>query len=124
MGQIDYCCKMVMLVWKPVTLRRQTTAPYQFADDCVRSCRNSWHSGMVAWFLVRPVLACCSTAVSATALKRLRASTVVPPLKQTGMACYQAAKKDFVVVLLSEIFPGKLQMFGEGIDAWIQVRCM
>ena len=33
---------------------------------------------------------------------------------------FQAANKEYVIVLLSEIFPGKLQMF-QGIDAWIQV---
>jgi len=34
----------------------------------------------------------------------------------------KAANKEYVIVLLSEIFPGKLQMF-QGIDAWIQVAC-
>eukprot|EP00111_Clytia_hemisphaerica_P016390 TCONS_00048525-protein len=33
-----------------------------------------------------------------------------------------AAGKKFVIVLLSEIFPGKLKLFEE-IDAWVQVAC-
>ncbi len=30
--------------------------------------------------------------------------------------------KDYVIVLLSEIFPDKLRLF-EGVDAWVQIAC-
>lgn len=34
----------------------------------------------------------------------------------------EAAGKEFIIVVLSEIFPGKLKMF-EDVDAWVQVAC-
>lgn len=40
-------------------------------------------------------------------------TTLIDSIKEAG--------KDYVVVLLSEIFPNKLEMFDD-VDAWVQVR--
>ena len=37
-------------------------------------------------------------------------------------ASLQEANRDFIIVLLSEIFPGKLALFSN-VDAWVQVAC-
>ena len=35
-------------------------------------------------------------------------------------AALAAAGRDFFVILLSEIFPAKLELFSKDVDAWVQ----
>ncbi|XP_015277363.1 PREDICTED: diphthamide biosynthesis protein 1 [Gekko japonicus] len=45
-----------------------------------------------------------------------------PAILQHLESCLQALKRPFVRLLLSEIFPGKLQLFPD-VEAWVQVAC-
>nr|XP_056720980.1 2-(3-amino-3-carboxypropyl)histidine synthase subunit 1 [Euleptes europaea] len=45
-----------------------------------------------------------------------------PAILQHLESCLQALQRPFVRLLLSEIFPGKLQLFPD-VEAWVQVAC-
>ncbi|VDD75664.1 unnamed protein product [Mesocestoides corti] len=46
-----------------------------------------------------------------------------PPVVQLLQKRINELGRKSIVVLLSEIFPDKLQLFGDKIDAWVQVAC-